>query len=63
MAPTDADTPLETRTDRANEAGADAYIAVHFNAFDGSFSGADPSGIELYVYLEYLNSDTGDLAS
>ncbi|WP_166000663.1 N-acetylmuramoyl-L-alanine amidase [Bacillus sp. Cs-700] len=63
VAPTNTDTPLSTRTNLANNNKADAYIAIHYNAFDGSFSGADPSGIELYVYLGHTNKEAGKLAS
>ncbi|MCA0173050.1 N-acetylmuramoyl-L-alanine amidase [Bacillus sp. RAR_GA_16] len=63
VAPTNTDTPLSTRTNLANSKKADAYIAIHYNAFDGSFSGADPSGIELYVYLGHTNKEAGKLAS
>lgn len=43
VAPTDDDTPLATRTNRANSAGADAYISVHYNAGGGS-------GVETYYF-------------
>ncbi len=62
VAPTDEDTSLSTRTNQANRAGADAYISVHYNAFDGSFDGSNPSGIELYVYPGHLNREAGILA-
>lgn len=35
VAPTDADTPLKTRTDLANNAKADFYISIHANALNG----------------------------
>ncbi|UOQ95550.1 N-acetylmuramoyl-L-alanine amidase [Halobacillus shinanisalinarum] len=63
VAPTDDDTSLSARTTRANDAGADAYISVHYNAFDGSFDGSNPSGIELYVYPGHLNREAGLLAN
>jgi N-acetylmuramoyl-L-alanine amidase len=63
VAPTDADTPLTTRTNLANSKKADAYVAIHYNAFDGSFSGSNPSGIEIYVYLGHKNKEAGKLAS
>ncbi|WP_347553008.1 N-acetylmuramoyl-L-alanine amidase (plasmid) [Pseudalkalibacillus hwajinpoensis] len=63
VAPTDEDTPLTTRTNLANSKKADAYIAIHYNAFDGSFSGSNPSGIEIYVYLGHKNKEAGKLAS
>ncbi len=62
VAPGDEDVPLAVRTNRANQAGADAYISVHYNAFDGSFNGTNPSGIELYVYPGHLNKKAGRLA-
>lgn len=50
------DTPLRVRTDRANEFGADIYISIHFNAFDGSFGGANPEGHSIHIYP---NSEKG----
>lgn len=35
VAPTDVDTPLSTRVQRANSANADAYISKHYNAIGG----------------------------
>ena len=43
VAPTDDDTPLSTRTNRANAAKADIYVSVHYNAGGGS-------GIETYHF-------------
>ncbi|MFD1020628.1 N-acetylmuramoyl-L-alanine amidase [Thalassobacillus hwangdonensis] len=62
VAPLDRDTPLKTRTDLANQANADAYIAIHYNAFDGNFSAPTPSGIELYVHPGQKNRAAGRLA-
>ncbi|UOQ93426.1 N-acetylmuramoyl-L-alanine amidase [Halobacillus shinanisalinarum] len=62
VAPGDTDHSLTSRTNRANKAGADAYISGHFNAFDGSFEGSNPSGISLFVYPGHLNRDAGELA-
>jgi N-acetylmuramoyl-L-alanine amidase len=39
----DSDIPLATRTNRANSAGADAYISCHYNAGGGE-------GVETYHY-------------
>lgn len=50
LAPTDADTSLSERVAVANNNKADAYISIHFNAFDGRFDGNDPSGIEIHHY-------------
>lgn len=48
-APTDSDTPLKDRTDAANEWGADAYLAVHFNALFDKWRDGE-GGIETYHY-------------
>ncbi|MCA1060567.1 N-acetylmuramoyl-L-alanine amidase [Rossellomorea aquimaris] len=52
-APTDADTPLKSRTDAANSMGADALISNHYNAFDGKFDGPgkDAEGHSLHIYF------------
>lgn len=49
VAPTTADTPLKERTDHANSWGADAYVAVHYNAL-GSTWRTGQGGIETYYY-------------
>lgn len=49
-APTDADTPLRDRTSLANLRKATLFISVHANALDGSFKGADPSGVSTHYY-------------
>ncbi|MDQ0418575.1 N-acetylmuramoyl-L-alanine amidase [Croceifilum oryzae] len=43
VAPTDIDTPLDQRVSVANRNGADAYVAVHYNAGGGS-------GVETYHF-------------
>lgn len=43
VAPTDADTPLATRTNLANARKANIYVSIHYNAGGGS-------GIETYYY-------------
>ncbi|WP_181347998.1 N-acetylmuramoyl-L-alanine amidase [Thalassobacillus sp. CUG 92003] len=63
VAPTDADTPLTTRTNLANSRNADAYIAIHYNAYDGSFSAPNPNGNEIYVYPGHTNRAAGNLAA
>lgn len=50
VAPNDSDTPLDTRINLANKANADAYISVHYNAFDGTFAGPDPEGISVHIF-------------
>lgn len=41
---------LTQRTNLANSKNVDAYISVHYNAFDGSFGGANPEGFSVHVY-------------
>ncbi len=43
---TEEDTPLKTRTDKANNAKADAYVSIHFNAFNAIWG--SHGGIETY---------------
>lgn len=50
VAPTDADTSLSTRTNLANSKNADAYISIHYNAFDGKFDAYDPEGLSVHIY-------------
>lgn len=52
VAPTDADTSLTARTKLALANKADAYISIHYDAFDGKFDGdaKDPSGHSIFVY-------------
>lgn len=47
VAPTDEDTPLKTRVQRANDAQADFYLSVHANASGSTWSNAE--GIETYA--------------
>ena len=63
VSPTDEDTPLKQRTDTANSNKADAYISIHYNAFDETFSGENPSGMEIYVYNGQLNKESGKFAN
>lgn len=55
VAPTTADTPLKARTDAANNWGADAYIAIHYNALGSTWRSGE-GGIETY---HYPNSASG----
>lgn len=50
VAPGDSDALLKTRVAAANNAKADAYISIHYNASDGTFAGANPSGNEIHHY-------------
>ena len=61
ISPTTADIPLTARTNEANRLlnfyinkyGASnvkiVLVSFHFNAFDGSFSGSNPSGISVHI--------------
>lgn len=48
-APSDSDTPLATRVRTANNARADLFISVHYNALDGKFDGNDPEGFSAHI--------------
>ncbi|WP_187434568.1 N-acetylmuramoyl-L-alanine amidase [Paenibacillus methanolicus] len=48
VAPADADTPLQARTDAANKAKADLYISIHANAAGEAWGSA--RGIETFHY-------------
>lgn len=54
VAPTDKDDSLATRVQRANAAGADIYISIHYDAFDAAFNNYDPEGITVF----YANGST-----
>lgn len=71
VAPGDGDTSLSARTNLANSRKADAFISIHYNAFDGNFDGYDPEGLSVHIYpgskdgrklaeavLKYLKSGT-----
>lgn len=55
VAPTDADTPLSTRVSTANNAKADIYVSIHANAYDGTFEGHNPEGLELFYHTGSIN--------
>lgn len=50
VAPTDTDTSLSARTNLANSKNADAYISIHYNAYDGKFDAYDPEGLSVHIY-------------
>jgi N-acetylmuramoyl-L-alanine amidase/LysM repeat protein len=57
-APTDNDDSLGTRVARANNAGVDLFMSIHFNALDGVFHGGtkDPEGFSAHVHSTQYNS-------
>lgn len=57
VAPTDKDTPLSARTMLANEKKADAYISIHYNAFDGKFDDYDPEGLSVHIFTSTTKSE------
>jgi N-acetylmuramoyl-L-alanine amidase len=73
-APGERDVPLKERTDYANKMywqycakyGRDnvkaVYISEHYDAFDGTFEGHNPSGFTVFVYKGQLNKESGKLA-
>ena len=65
LAPTDADTPLKDRTNKANSAKADLLASLHFNASDGKFDGdaKDPSGFSAHIYPGNRNKAAGKFAA
>lgn len=60
VAPTDADTPLSTRVQRANSANADAYISKHYNAIGGRWQ-TRAKGLVTIIH-ENSSKTTKDLA-
>lgn len=50
VAPGDGDTSLTARTNLANSKKADAYVSIHYNAFDGKFDDYDPEGLSVHIY-------------
>lgn len=55
-APTTKDTPLKDRVKVANDKKADIFVSVHANAYDGTFEGKNPSGVETFYHA---NSENG----
>ena len=41
---------LSDRVIRANNAKADIFVAIHYNAFDGKFDAYDPEGLSVHIY-------------
>ncbi|MBX0358911.1 N-acetylmuramoyl-L-alanine amidase [Halobacillus sp. Nhm2S1] len=62
VAPTDVDTPLNYRTDSANNYKADIYVSIHYNAMSFDFDYSTASGISVHVYLDNLKYESGKLA-
>lgn len=51
-APGNTDASLSTRVAIANKAKADAFISVHYNAFDGKFDAYDPEGLSIHYFTD-----------
>lgn len=56
VAPTDYNTPLQERTDLANNKKADLYMSIHYDALDGSFEAPSPEGHALHIYPNSVES-------
>ncbi|WP_419962051.1 N-acetylmuramoyl-L-alanine amidase family protein [Psychrobacillus sp. BM2] len=54
VAPTDADTSLDARTNLANSKGADAYISIHFDAMGNVWGAVE--GHSVFVYPGSITS-------
>lgn len=63
VAPTDKDTPLSQRVALANSKGANIYVSIHYNAFDGKFDDNDPEGLSVHIYPGHRSKQAGKLAS
>jgi N-acetylmuramoyl-L-alanine amidase len=61
VAPTDADTPLITRTNLANAKGADIYVSVHYDALGNTWNN-NVEGHSIFVYTGNKNTKSGKLA-
>jgi len=55
-APTNFDTSLKARVNRANKMKADLFVSIHYNAFDGTFEAANPSGHSVHIYPRSVES-------
>ncbi|CDQ20845.1 N-acetylmuramoyl-L-alanine amidase [Halobacillus karajensis] len=62
VAPTDADTSLNDRTNAANRHNVDIYVSIHFNAMSFEFDFSTADGISTHVYLGNMKYKSGDLA-
>lgn len=56
VAPTDADTLLKTRVNRANEANADAYISKHYNAMGSKWQTKDKGLLTIIHYYHQVKT-------
>lgn len=52
LAPTDVDTPLSTRTNKANSAKGNLLISVHFNAMGNTFGYSTAKGFSVHIQPE-----------
>lgn len=60
-APTDADTPLETRVAIAERMKADGFVSIHANAMTGKFATGKARGIETFVWMSGGAAGKGEL--
>lgn len=62
LAPTNADTPLATRTATANRAKANLLISVHFNAMGNTFGYSTAKGFSVHIQpADKANPKSGSL--
>lgn len=52
LAPTDEDTPLTERTNKANSAKADILVSIHFNAMGTTFGYSSAHGFSVHIQPE-----------
>jgi N-acetylmuramoyl-L-alanine amidase len=57
VSPERTDTPLSERAKRANDAKADIFISIHYNALDGKWNTPKTGGIETYHYPGSINGE------
>lgn len=74
VAPTDYDTSLQSRTDKANQIHREyedrygsgnvktLYVSIHFNAMSYEFDYSSASGVSVHIYPGYRDTATGRAA-
>ncbi|MGI2329639.1 N-acetylmuramoyl-L-alanine amidase [Planococcus sp. YIM B11945] len=61
-APTDIDTPLKERTNKANAAKANLLISIHFNAMGNTFAYSSAKGFSVHIQpADKANPNSGSL--